>query len=62
MSIFGRKPDPDPDRRKSDWLVMEQSKRPGTEACKDCKGTGSSGFVSAKGETIACESCGGFGY
>jgi hypothetical protein len=40
---------------KSDWLPQ------GTPPCKDCKGTGSAG-KNAKGETIACPSCNGFGH
>ena len=62
MSIFGRKPDTRDDKRPSSWLVSERSERPGTKACKDCNGTGRSGFVSDDGATITCGTCGGFGY
>ena len=40
--------------KKSDWF--DRRKPP----CKTCKGTGSAG-KNAKGETIPCPSCGGFG-
>lgn len=62
MGIFDRIKDRDPDKRPSTWLVVERDGHPGTKACKDCKGTGSSGFVNGNGETIACPSCRGFGY
>jgi hypothetical protein len=62
MGMFERRPDPRKDTRPSSWLVSKRDESPGTKACKDCKGTGSSGFVNGKGETIACSSCGGFGY
>jgi hypothetical protein len=52
----------DTDRRLSSWLVSERLDHPGTEACPTCKGTGSSGWKTAKGETIVCPSCRGFGY
>jgi DnaJ-class molecular chaperone len=41
--------------KKSDWLPKD--KKP----CPKCKGTGSAG-KNAKGETIPCPSCGGFGH
>jgi hypothetical protein len=62
MGIFDRRPDPNPDNRKSTWLTSERIEHPGTKECKDCKGTGSSGFVSESGATIVCPSCRGFGY
>jgi hypothetical protein len=52
----------DTNRRKSSWLKTKQADHPGTPACKECKGTGSSGWKTAKGETIVCPSCRGFGY
>jgi hypothetical protein len=62
MGIFDRRPDPRTDKRPSSWLTSKRSESPGTEACKDCKGTGRSGFVTSEGATIVCGSCGGFGY
>lgn len=41
-------------KKKSEWI---HPKRP---PCKTCKGTGSAGKT-AKGETIPCPSCNGFG-
>jgi DnaJ-class molecular chaperone len=38
----------------SEWL------KPGQRRCGTCNGTGSAG-TNAKGETIPCPSCGGFG-
>jgi hypothetical protein len=52
----------DTDRRKSSWLTTKRLDAPGTPECKDCKGTGSSGWLTARGETIVCPSCRGFGY
>lgn len=52
----------DTDRRKSSWLKTRQAEHPDTEACKPCKGTGSSGWLDGEGRTIVCGSCRGFGY
>lgn len=52
----------DTDRRLSSWLKTRRMDHPGTEACKTCKGTGSSGWKTAKRETIVCPDCRGFGY
>lgn len=62
MSIFGRNPDTRTDKRPSSWLVSKRSERPATKACKDCNGTGRSGFVTGSGATIVCGTCRGFGY
>ena len=62
MSLFGRKPDTRDDKRPSSWLVSRRSEVPGTKACGTCKGTGRSGFVTEKNETIVCPDCRGFGY
>ncbi len=48
--------------RKSDWLAGAQAKDKSVKACPVCKGTGSTGKKNAKGETIPCPRCGGFGY
>lgn len=48
--------------KKSDWLAAAQSKDKSVKPCGKCKGTGSTGAKNAKGETIACPDCGGFGY
>ena len=48
--------------KKSDWLVMAQSKDKSVKPCGTCKGTGDSGERSASGATIVCPDCGGFGY
>jgi hypothetical protein len=60
--MFSRHPDPRNDKRPSSWLVSKRSEEPATKACGPCKGTGSSGYVNDKGETITCSSCHGFGY
>lgn len=52
----------DTDRRKSSWLKTKQREHPSTKPCKTCKGTGSSGWLTAKRETIVCHDCRGFGY
>jgi len=52
----------DTDRRKSDWLKTRQAEHPGTKPCRTCNGTGSSGWKTAKNETIVCPDCRGFGY
>jgi hypothetical protein len=62
MGIFDRKPDPRNDKRPSSWLTSKRSESPGTKACGTCKGTGRSGYVNGKGETIVCPDCRGFGY
>jgi hypothetical protein len=54
--------DPRKDRRPSAWLASERASRPGTKACRKCKGTGRSGWVTAQGATVACPGCNGFGY
>jgi|HubBroStandDraft_6_1064221.scaffolds.fasta_scaffold640304_2 hypothetical protein len=48
--------------KKSDWLAAAQSKDKNVKPCSKCKGTGDSGDRNAKGETIVCADCGGFGY
>ena len=50
------------DRRLSSWLKSKRLDSPGTKACGTCKGTGHSGWETAKGETIVCPDCRGFGY
>lgn len=52
----------DAGRRLSDWLKSRRLDHPGTRACGTCRGTGSSGWKNARGETITCPSCRGFGY
>lgn len=52
----------DTDRRQSSWLTSKRLDAPATPKCGECNGTGSSGWLNANGETIACPSCRGFGY
>ena len=48
--------------KKSDWLVIAQSKDKTVKPCGPCKGTGDSGGRTRKGETIVCPQCRGWGY
>lgn len=49
-------------KRKSDWLISAQAQDKSVKPCKTCGGSGDSGRRTAKGETIVCPSCRGFGY
>lgn len=48
--------------KKSDWLSLARTTDSSVQECKKCGGTGDSGGRTAKGETIVCPACGGFGY